>query len=150
DVGALDGLDARGEWPPLLRPGVLMDPDSYSVWERRAVTALTRGPSPPRQALVELAAITSAIAAWTPGSDAPLRDRVESSFGRETGAAGTAGADDRAVKRWLAARLFGAWAAYQGDGLAATLRYLEACLDVFDAEFAADGSAFEAIRRSDL
>src|SRR5215471_11691864 len=74
NVGALDGLDARGEWPPLLRPGVLMDPGSYGAWERCAVTALTRGASPPRQALAELASITTAIAAWTPGSDATLLD----------------------------------------------------------------------------
>jgi hypothetical protein len=25
DVGELDGLDARREWPPLLRPGVMME-----------------------------------------------------------------------------------------------------------------------------
>ena len=33
EVGELDGLDARGEWPPLLRAGVLMDVDSYGAWE---------------------------------------------------------------------------------------------------------------------
>ena len=28
-VGPLDGLDARGVWPPLVRPGVMMDLESY-------------------------------------------------------------------------------------------------------------------------
>jgi hypothetical protein len=53
------------------------------------------------------------------------------------------------VTRWLAARLFGAWAAYQADGLAATLASLRACLDTFDAEIDADGDPLQAIRRSD-
>src|SRR5262249_43087644 len=32
DIGELDGLDARAEWPPLLRRGVLMDLQSYGAW----------------------------------------------------------------------------------------------------------------------
>ena len=55
-----------------------------------------------------------------------------------------------AVKRWLAARLFGTWTAYQADGLEATLRYLRTCLRTFTEEVEIDGNAIEAIRRSDL
>jgi hypothetical protein len=54
------------------------------------------------------------------------------------------------VRRWLAARLFAAWTAYQGDGLAATLAFLRACLRTFEEEADVDGNAREAIRRSDL
>lgn len=61
------------------------------------------------------------------------------------------------VRRWLAARLFGAWMAYQGDGLRTMVGYLRAALDVLVVELArgaADGNldrraAIEAVRRSD-
>ena len=57
---------------------------------------------------------------------------------------------DRAVKRWLAARLFGNWIAYQGDGLPAIVRYLRDCLATVTTELARDGNPLEAVRRSDL
>jgi hypothetical protein len=150
DIGALDGLDARDAWPPLLRPGMLMDHDSYTAWERRALSVLTRDDAAPAGALAALADATAGIMSWTPGSG-PLLDAVHASFD----ALGAGGAPDvvrdrAAVKRWLAARLFGAWIAYQGDGLAATLNYLRSCLDTFETELAVDGCALEAIRRSDL
>jgi hypothetical protein len=150
DIGVLDGLDARGEWPPLLRPRVLMDPDSYGAWERRALSVLTRGESPAADALAALGEATLRIASWTPDSGA-LLDAVHAGFD----ALGSEGAADpvrerAAVKRWLAARLFGAWIAYQGNGLAATLAYLRSCLETFEMEAAIDGSPIEAIRRSDL
>jgi len=150
DIGELDGLDARGVWPPLLRPGMLMDPESYGAWERGALQLLTRGGAAPRDALAALDDATSRVAAWAPGSGA-LLDAVHASFdtlgpGRESGT----DRDHAAIKRWLAARLFGAWIAYQGDGLAATLAYLRSCLDTFERECDADGSTLQAIRRSDL
>src|SRR5436305_1397197 len=40
DIGALDGLDAREVWPPLLRPGVMMDLESYAAWERHGIAVL--------------------------------------------------------------------------------------------------------------
>lgn len=150
DIGELDGLDARDVWPPLLRPGVLMDLAAYDEWERRALTVLTRGDAPPRTALADLDDVTSQIEAWTPGSG-PLLDRVHAAFDALDDAPGAADDRDiRAVKRWLAARLFGGWIAYQGDGLAATIAYLRSCLATFDREMEEDGSALEAIRRSDL
>ena len=56
---------------------------------------------------------------------------------------------DRAIKRWLAARLFGSWIAYQGNALDTVVRYLRACHDVFLVELARDGDPRAAIRRSD-
>ena len=151
DIGDLDGLDARGLWPPLLRPRLLMDLDSYGLWERRAVSILTRDTIDPREALAELEDITARITSWVPGANA-LQDVVRSAFDGHTACA-PAGASDAttgAVKRWLAARLFGSWTAYQGDGLAATLACLRSCLDTFTREADADGDVLEAIRRSDL
>jgi hypothetical protein len=152
DIGELDGLDARGEWPPLLRARVLMDIDSYAAWERRAVSLLTRDTLPPREALANLEDVTARIATWVPGTRA-LPDIVDAAFDAVTDpSAGTtaSASTGAAVKRWLAARLFGAWHAYQGDGLVSTIGYLRACLAVFDAELAARGDAVEAIRQSDL
>jgi hypothetical protein len=151
-VGELDGLDARHEWPPLLRPRVLMDVESYALWERLAVARLTRDRTSPGETLATLGEITARIAAWTPGTE-PLRDAVHASFDQscaERVAGRESRGDEAAVKRWLAARLFGAWTAYQGDGLSATLAFLRACLRTFEEEAAVDGNAVEAIRRSDL
>ena len=69
-IGELEGLDARGEWPPLLRPGVLMDVDSYGAWEAGAIRLLTTGDAPAREALAVLDEATRAVTAWTPGSGA--------------------------------------------------------------------------------
>jgi hypothetical protein len=150
DVGDLDGLDACHVWPPLLRPGVLMDLDSYAAWEASALRTLTRGGGPPRDALAALEDATSRVTSWTPGSG-ELRDAVRAAFDAlGPGAPADPGGDRAAVKRWLAARLFGAWIAYQGDGLAATTAYLRSCLETFEREIDVDGSALEAIRRSDL
>jgi hypothetical protein len=160
DIGELDGLDARAEWPPLLRAGVLMDLASYGAWERHAIALLTRDATSPGDALHTLGDVTARIAAWTPGSGALVDvvhasfDGVEGSFRLKAEATPeyTKGLDATvmAVKRWLAARLFGAWTAYQGDGLLATLSFVRACLETFTREAAIDGDAFEAIRRSDL
>jgi Fe-S-cluster containining protein len=145
----LDGLDARDVWPPLLRPGLMMDLDTYGAWERLAVEILTREGIPPRAALDALATATTAIAAWTPELAAPLEHTVRDAFARLTPATGTLTAFDPAVKRWLAARVFGTWIAYQGNGLRTIVRYLRVCFDAFQIELARDGNAREAIRRSD-
>jgi Fe-S-cluster containining protein len=149
DVGPLDGLDARDAWPPLLRPGVLMDLESFGAWERLGVELLTREGIAPRASVEALSTVTARITEWTPGPH-PLLHAVRDAFG--TMAPPTAVLDvwEPAVKRWLAARLFGTWIAYQGTGLQTIVRYLGACLDVFTIELARDGNPLEAIRRSDL
>jgi hypothetical protein len=151
DIGDLDGLDARGTWPPLLRPAVLMDAGSYGDWERLAVSLLTRDATSPADALAALAGVTSRIARWTPGSG-DLRNTVVDSFDSVAPAGEvTAYPHALAVKRWLAARLFGSWTAYQGDGgIASTVRYIQSCFDTLTRELAIDGDTREAIRRSDL
>jgi hypothetical protein len=150
-VGALDGLDARGVWPPLVRPDVMMDLESYGDWERLGVELLTREAVRPDESLDALASATSWITSWSPGGTTPLQHLVRDAFGMLTPpSTGALEVQDRAIKRWLAARLFGNWIAYQGDGLQAIVRYLRDCLATVTTELAGDGNALEAIRRSDL
>ena len=147
---ALDGLDARDVWPPVLRPGVLMDLDSYAQWERRAVELLTREGVAPRVSLASLARATENIQRWSPAEEMPLAHVVRDAFGTlPPPPTAVLAPHDRAIKRWLAARLFGCWIAYQGNALDTVVRYLQACHDVFLVELARDGDPREAIRRSD-
>jgi len=92
------------------------------------------------------------IAAWSPASTTPLLHAVRDAFVTPAPltAVGVLNAHEPALKRWLSARLFGNWIAYQGDGLQAIVRYLQGCLATFTTELARDGSPLEAIRRSDL
>lgn len=149
-AGQLDGLNARDVWPPLLRPGVLMDPESYGIWERLAVEVLTREGIAPRVSLDTLDAATRRAEQWTPDvSGEPLLHAVRDAFGLQSPPTAVLEDYEPAVKRWLAARLFGTWIAYQGNGLRTIVRYLQACLDVFTIELARDRDALQAIRRSD-
>jgi hypothetical protein len=145
----LDGLDARGAWPPLLRAGVLMDLDSYDAWERRGVELLTCPGVAPDAALWALDRVSVRIRSWTP-DEGPLVNRVHDAFATAAPSTGELRPDDLAVKRWLAARLFACWLAYQKDGLAAIVTYLHACWQTFAEERARDDNAREAIRRTDL
>jgi hypothetical protein len=192
---ALEGLDARETWPPLLRRGVLMDVDSYAAWERHAIRILTGDGLSPWQALGRIDAATSSLLDWKPeGGAGSLSQRVEDAFAAAPRGDGShpngrlwsvvrgavpeelerpglpvewtaqlapslAALEEHAsaVCRWLAARLFGAWIAYQGTGLRTILDYLRAALDVLLVEMARGAreaildrrAALEAIRRSD-
>ena len=151
DIGPLDGLDARNVWPPLLRPGVMMDLESYGAWERLGIELVTREGIAPDVCLDALDSTTAGITAWSPGGPAPLLHAVLDAFGMlSPPPTATLEVHDRALKRWLAARLFGNWIAYQGDGLQAIVRHLRGCLATFTTELARDGSPLEAVRRSDL
>jgi hypothetical protein len=62
-----EGLDARGQWPPLVRPGVLFDLASYSHWETFIVsTFASRGSA--GTALAHVAGTAERLRAWTPAS----------------------------------------------------------------------------------
>lgn len=149
EIGELDGLDARdGAWPPLLRRDVLMDLESYGAWEARAIDLLTRDDRSAADALAALTAVTAAVARWSPGEGA-LRDAVERAFA-DVAKTSSSASRHSAIKRWLAARLFANWIAYQSDGLDAIVRYLCACLDTLNREIAEDGDVLQAVRRSDL
>jgi hypothetical protein len=156
----LDGLNARDVWPPLLRPGVMMDLESFGTWERLAVELLTRPGIAPRVSLETLDAATRRVERWTPGAkgpafaetatgNEPLLHAVRDAFGLLSPPTAVLADHEPALKRWLAARLFGTWIAYQGNGLRTIVRYLHACLDVFTIELARDRDPLQAIRRSD-
>ena len=60
-----EGLDARDEWPPLLRPDVLFDFESFSQWERFLVEAISGSPAPVTATLAMVAATAEALRAWS-------------------------------------------------------------------------------------
>ena len=149
NIGELDGLDARNELPPLLREGVLMDVESYRAWESAGVQVLTASANSAQDAIDRLAEITRDILTWKPGTES-LLVRVQHAFGvLGSWELGGGGSGEAAVSRWLAARLFGNWMAYQGRGLETIVRYVQACFDMFTVEVARDGDPLQAIRRAD-
>jgi Fe-S-cluster containining protein len=77
--GAAEGLDAREALPPLLRPGMLTDPEGYDAWERRALEVLARDDLSPDRAIRTIEAATSRIQGWRPGGT-PLRATVHREF----------------------------------------------------------------------
>jgi Fe-S-cluster containining protein len=70
-----DGLDARDAFPPLLRPGVLMDWEALAAWDRFAFDRLDRETHDVDAAFHDLVAAGEALRAWTP-ADGPLAQRV--------------------------------------------------------------------------
>lgn len=145
----LDGLDARDVWPPLLRPGVMMDLDSYDLWERFAVAILTHDGVAARHALDALDHATVRIAAWTPGGDLTLEETIRDAIACVGLTPVPLPGFESGVKRWLAARAFGSWIAYQGNGVRTIVRYLRSCFHAFQVELARDNDPLEAIRRAD-
>ena len=75
--GEPEGLDAREALPPLLRPGMLMDRVSYSLWEAHMVRRLTGTDHLPESVLDSLEAEAHALSDWQP-SDGTLADAVGS------------------------------------------------------------------------
>jgi hypothetical protein len=59
------------------------------------------------------------------------------------------GIEDRVIRRYLAARAFASWMAYEGGGVAAVLRSLRFALSVLSGR-AAHLPLREAIRQTDL
>lgn len=78
-----DALDARGTWPPLLRPGVLMGLDAYEGFERRAVEGFfapaARHGSPCRDTLGQLLQWVVHVRAWRPSVE-PLESHLNRSW----------------------------------------------------------------------
>lgn len=72
-----EGLDARGAYPPFLRPGVLLGFDGLRAFEDRAVAELSRGLLWPALAVIEAA--VEKMRTWTVGAG-PLPDLVAGSF----------------------------------------------------------------------
>jgi len=81
-----DGLDARDEWPPLLRPGVLFDFDSFTVWERFLVSTCESRGSNLQSALALLANAAEDLRTWRV-EEGPLLQWTERVLATHTSAA---------------------------------------------------------------
>lgn len=165
------------DWPPLLRPDVLADPDSYGAWERHMVARCADPRLSPERVIATLerdarivravtpvtgAAILDAIARLpdegvavdVPATlDASLADYAETlvavpdEWRPEPDTDGLADAYARDVwpvwsawdaplKRYLAAKAFASWTAYQGRGFLTIVRGLDVALSLVRVEAA--------------
>jgi Fe-S-cluster containining protein len=156
DGSTPEGLDAREVLPPLASPGRLAGLDEYSEWEARLVRSLAAAagvPDPPLAARFEVARdALPATLSW-PDPPAGLEQAWSELIApRWPEVAPVAG-------RYLAARAFGSWVAYQGGGLPAVERSLLMVDAVFRVELARQARGVAplgraaltaAIRQSDL
>jgi Fe-S-cluster containining protein len=175
---AYEGLViANEDWPPLLRPDVLADADSYTAWERHMVERCAAPQLSPESVIATLerdarrvravmpvtgASIAAAIAQLPRDGvaedipqtlDASLADHAEAmtavpaEWRPEPDTSGLADAYLRDVrplwsawnaplKRYLAAKAFASWTAYQGRGFLTIVRGLDAALALVRVEAA--------------
>lgn len=98
DVGPLQGLDAREQWPPLLRPDVLMDLDAYTRWERLCVETLGAPGMLPARALGLLAGVAEYARAWTPGAGSLIGRLEEAASPTDAGTTAAYGYRDVLVR----------------------------------------------------
>lgn len=119
------GLDVRTALPPLLRPDVLMDWESWWAFEARAVDLLGNA-ADPAAALRRLRSIVEQIRTWSPG-EGRLRDRVDRTFNQvRLKADATTESTSKVLSRFLAAHAFANWTAHLGGGLRTWWRSIEA------------------------
>jgi Fe-S-cluster containining protein len=127
--GEYEGLDAC-EMPPLLRPEMAMDWDSWWEFEWRAVDLIAHEASTTR-ALRRLHRIIETIRPWRP-DDEPLIERVHAAF--TVGPEGPVDREEReeptAIRNYVSAHAFANWTAHLGLGLRTWLRSLEAAHDL--------------------
>jgi hypothetical protein len=150
--GGVNGLDATGVLPPLLRPGMLMDWDAYAAWEREGVAVLDAGGSA-RDAVSIVAAATRDACRWSPAASGSLEHAVEDAFARAR-----AGHEPEAPPRpfeyarraFLAAHLFASWAPFGGGGVSAVVEELRTALALLGEHHADERAFIEAARAADL
>jgi Fe-S-cluster containining protein len=175
---AYEGLVVTGDdWPPLLRPDVLADADSYGVWESHMVercadprlspesviATLERDARIVRGALPATGASIAATIASLPrdGVAAAVPETLETSLAHQVEVMKAVPDQWRPVpdtrdlalvyerdvrplwtgwnaplKRYLAAKAFASWTAYQGRGFLTIVRGLEAALALVRVEAA--------------
>jgi Fe-S-cluster containining protein len=75
----VEGLDASGALPPLLRPGLLCDPAGYEAWEHAGIATFARDDLTSGECLDLIAGATEAVRLWQPGRES-LAERVEAAF----------------------------------------------------------------------
>jgi hypothetical protein len=161
-TGEYVGLDARTVLPPLLRPGMLMDWESWWEIEQLSVETLLTGGGSPEEALGLIRGAGHALLLWRP-EDGHLIDAAHRAF-READAeripgpraliastleaipdewrtaarwdmtSGNSGVrDDLELRRFLAAHAFADWTIHLGGGLMAWVRSIETALAFVEA-----------------
>ena len=97
--GEYEGLDVRAALPPLLRPEMLMDWESWWLWEAESVALIGARAEAPDTALAALRVAVDDASGWSP-ERGPLDVAVRSAFdrARETRAPWHAG--DRVRQAW--------------------------------------------------
>ena len=141
------GLDASAALPPLLRPGILMDWESWWEVERLGVETLLRKGESAADAVGRVRGAVGRLLQWSPGGgelfelardafDGPtaapstnpaqlISDAIASvplPYRTQTRWTSTAATDDLTSRRFLAAHAFANWSVHTGDGLVSWLR----------------------------
>jgi hypothetical protein len=159
--GEVEGLDATGVLPPLLRPGMLMSLDACDTWEREAVATLNARTLPPAEAVAAISAATAAACRWRP-DDGALCAAIGTAFAEARHAAAChrpVSRMEHAIKSFLAAHAFASWAAYQHGGLSAAAAAVQTALTTLERALAmpprngdqsADEAFITAVRETDL
>ena len=160
--GEYIGLDARTALPPLLRPGMLLDWDSWWEIERLGVDTLLTGGGSPEEAVGIIRGAAHVLLSWRP-EDGPLIDAAHRAF-READAeripgprtliartldavpdewrtaarwdvasAGHTWIDDVELRRFLAAHAFANWTIHLDGGLMTWVRSIETALAFVEA-----------------
>jgi hypothetical protein len=83
--GEYEGLDAQQAFPPLLRPGVLMDLGTYESWERFMVETFARDDVSAEGALAILSEVAEDLRRWEargPAMEEHLRRAVDRAAGQ--------------------------------------------------------------------
>jgi hypothetical protein len=169
--GEYIGLDARTALPPLLRPGMLLDWNSWWEIERLGVETLLTGGGSPEEAVGIIRGAAHKLLAWRP-EDGQLIDAAHRAFHEadaeripgprtliartleaipdewrtavrwDVASAGHTWIDDVELRRFLAAHAFANWTIHLDGGLMTWVRSVETAL-----AFAAAGAG---VRQTDL
>jgi hypothetical protein len=99
DDGEYEGLDVRDALPPLLRPDMLMDWESWWLWEAESVALIAARVDEPASVLWTLATAVDLLDAWTPGRG-PLDDAIRSALTRAREHPPAWELDDATRRRW--------------------------------------------------
>jgi Fe-S-cluster containining protein len=167
----------KDDWPPLLRPELLADPESYAAWERHMISRCADETLSPESVIATLerdAHIVRAVTPVTSGSitraiatlpheitPASAPDTLDASLSRYAEVLKAVPYEwrpdpdireladvyqnrvrpywtewDAPLKRYLAAKAFASWTAYQGRGFLTIVRGLAAALALVRVEAA--------------
>lgn len=157
-TGEYIGLDARTALPPLLRPGMLLDWESWWEIEATTVEVLLTSDGPAGVALGRVQRAVQRLLLWTP-DEGPLASHVTAAFADDSStmlvadanlvdlAIGAIPEGSRANARWstqiatsgtetsrfLAAHAFANWTLHLGDGLWPWWRSIETAAALIEA-----------------